>query len=823
MKKFYASKTSEISQMEKEHMDLSRKMAGECMVLLENDGVLPMAASKIALFGNGARETIKGGTGSGDVNSRFVINVEEGLQKAGFSVTSKKWLDKFSAQKQKDRQEWQNWIQSEAQKRKVPNFTLEFSNPLKESRVCPILEEDYDASTETAIYVVARNSGEGADRYATEGDYYFYPEELEAIRYLANQFQKLIIVLNVGGVMELTPLHEIKGIGAILLMGQLGNIGGEALAQVLLGQVNPSGKLVDTFAKSYGDYPSSAGFSHNNGNTDDEYYQDDIYVGYRYFDSFEVEPLYPFGYGKSYTEFELTVGELKQQDDHLEVCVTVKNTGSQYAGKEVVQVYCESAAGNVLTVKKSLVAFQKTKELKPMESQKLMLRIPLSYCMSYSMEQAAWMLQKGLYQLHIGTSSRIICATKSFVVPLDFYGYRCRNFFASDAEFDTLRWEKQNPSYDQGDLMVDLSCLSTKDAEYEQQPTELEKADTAETITMDQVLSQKYTIEELVSQLTVEEMAQLCVGIFRVQGEPKAISVIGNAAVAVPGAAGETTSGLIDSRKIANLILADGPAGLRLTPEFEEEGVKYYQYCTAIPIAWSLAMSWNEQLVEQIGDMIGEEMEKFHVDLWLAPALNIHRNPLCGRNFEYYSEDPVVSGKMAAAITRGVQMHKGKGTTIKHFAANNLEDNRFFNNSHISEQALREIYLRGFEIAVRESQPKSIMTSYNLINGIHTPNRKDLLTYVARNEWGFQGFFMTDWLTSVDMPEISMANHPKYPISSSVGCIYAGNDLQMPGCYKNISDIVEAVNTGKEIDGYQITRADLEMCTVHILNFFENF
>jgi beta-glucosidase len=249
----------------------------------------------------------------------------------------------------------------------------------------------------------------------------------------------------------------------------------------------------------------------------------------------------------------------------------------------------------------------------------------------------------------------------------------------------------------------------------------------------------------------------------------------------------------------------------------DDEIDDYYQYCTAIPIGWALAQSWNEELVAQAGDMVGSEMEQFNVDLWLAPAMNIHRNPLCGRNFEYYSEEPLVAGKIAAAMTKGVQKHPGKGTTIKHFAVNNQEDNRYFVNAHVSERALREIYLKGFEITVKESQPLSIMTSYNLLNGIHTANNYDLIQGMARDEWGFEGTVMTDWFTSQDMPMLTGKFKPKYPISASTGCIYAGNDIQMPGCQKNVDDIVEAVNSGKEIDGYTITLADLQYNAANVI------
>lgn len=210
-------------------------------------------------------------------------------------------------------------------------------------------------------------------------------------------------------------------------------------------------------------------------------------------------------------------------------------------------------------------------------------------------------------------------------------------------------------------------------------------------------------------------------------------------------------------------------------------------------------------------------MELFGVDLWLAPALNIHRDPLCGRNFEYYSEDPLVSGKTAAAVTRGVQQHKGKGVTIKHLAANSQEDNRYFTNSHISERALREIYLSGFAIAVRESQPMAIMTSYNLVNGIHTANHRDMLQSAARDEWGFQGVVMSDWFTSQDQTSTIGNVRTRYPISASTGCIYAGNDIQMPGCQKNVEDIITAVKSGAEIDGYGITLADLQRCAANVI------
>ena len=342
---------------------------------------------------------------------------------------------------------------------------------------------------------------------------------------------------------------------------------------------------------------------------------------------------------------------------------------------------------------------------------------------------------------------------------------------------------------------------------------------------------------ELAQKLTPEEKTALVCG--RSSGSKE---IIGAAAVTVPGAAGETTASLLEKYGVANVILADGPAGIRITSHYQKnpsdgsvykmnmyqrlenrifgteflhtDGEDYYQYCSAIPVGTLLAQTFDTELLEEVGRMIGAELEEFGVTLWLAPGMNIHRNPLCGRNFEYYSEDPVLTGLCAATETKGVQSQKGKGTTIKHFAGNNQEDNRMFTNAHISERALREIYLKGFEIAVKTAQPYAIMTSYNLINGVHSANNYDMLQNIARDEWGFEGLVMTDWYTSQDTTEMGMVSPSgKYSHSSSVQCIKAGNDLQMPGCQQNVDDIVEAVNEGKEI-----TKADLQRCAKHILS-----
>lgn len=841
MADIFASKSPEIEQREIMHMKISRELAGECMVLLENDGALPLTGKKAALYGNGARHTVKGGTGSGDVNTRSNINIEQGFINAGFVITSTAWLDRQDVLIDKAKRDYAESISIEAKEKGIPEFAASFDRPYMDPAPEKITEEDIDKNCDTAVYVIARNSGEGADRFDREGDYTLFPEELDNIRLVASMYEKTVIVLNIGGVMDLSEIKGVKGVNAVLLMTQLGNIGGDTLLDVLTGKVNPSGKTTDTWAVKYMDYPSSAKFSHNES-VHDEMYEDGIYVGYRYFDTFSVRPLYPFGYGISYTTFEITPKDVTVDKSNVKITVEVKNTGNTYAGKEVVQVYYSAPDGKMEKPYQELAAYKKTSLLAPNASEIMEISYPVKDMASYCENCAAWVLEQGEYVIRVGNSS---ASTKAAaVLTLDTTVKTCvvRNLFALDTDLKEIKSSKRPEviiPHDVKRVPIHAACIETEQISYQEKRVEYSTDKTGK-ITMQDVLSGKAEVEELVSQLSVEEMADFCVGTLRADTG----SIVGNASYTIPGAAGDTSSVCKESRGIKNLILADGPAGLRLQPHFkttkdgrllpggeiigntctpfdpainEDEVDNYYQYCTAIPIGWALAQSWNTELIEKAGDMIGYEMEQFGVDLWLAPALNIHRNPLCGRNFEYYSEDPLVSGKTAAAMTNGVQKHKGKGTTIKHFAVNNQEDNRYFVNAHVSERALREIYLKGFEITVKESQPLSIMTSYNLLNGIHTANSHDLIQAAARDEWGFEGTIMTDWFTSQDMPMLTGKFKPIYPISASTGCIYAGNDMQMPGCKKNVDDIIEAVKSGKEIDGYTITKADLQYNAANVI------
>lgn len=851
MSSFYALTSPEVTELEKKNQETVRRLAGECMVLLKNDGALPLKGTgRIAMYGDGVRHTVKGGTGSGDVNTREVVNIEQGMLNAGFLVASKSWLDAYDALYEQAKKEYLEDIFKKAGGNHSHMIGLMFESPFFPPDVPEITEADVaEADTDTAVFVVTRNSGEGKDRKNRKGDYELSDGEERAIRFLAKNYKKCIVLLNVGGVMDMSVIDAIPGVNAVLLIGQTGNIGGFVVADVLAGKSIPSGKLTDTWAKKYSDYPSSAEFGHNNGNLDDEYYREGIYVGYRYFDSFGVEPAYCFGYGLGYTAFSMRAQSVNVEDGKVTVRVAVKNTGSEYAGREVVQVYVTMLGGMVEKPYQELVGFAKTKLLSCGEEEIVTVTFRLTDMASYDVRDASWKLEAGEYMVNIGSSSRNTSTAAVLKLRETVVTAKLKNLFAPDVPMEELSaaaggWDRRCHLPVQQDCVqvgaeetpiieLNASQITGQTAVYDRVRPVYTDTRAGEKLTLFDVKEGRAELPELVAQLSVKEMAELCVGRF---GDIHTHSgMIGSASAAVPGAAADTVSSLIKERGIPNMILADGPAGLRLYPHFKatKEGkllpggevfgmdmtpfpkdtpadaVDYYQYCTAIPIANTLAQSFDMELFEQMGRAVGEEMKQFHVHFWLAPGMNIHRNPLCGRNFEYYSEDPVLSGKCAAAMTRGVQSIPGQGTTIKHYAGNNLEDNRQFNNSHISERALREIYLRGFGIAVKESQPYSIMTSYNLLNGVHAANHYELVQNVARDEWGFAGVVMTDWFTTQDT---SGGQKKAYPHSSAVQCIRVGNDLIMPGCEQNVKDIVAAVEEGREI-----TLADLQFCVMNIL------
>ena len=786
---------------EREHSALVRMSGAECAVLLKSRGDFPLAAPcTLALYGSGARQTVKGGTGSGEVNSRYYVNVERGLENAGFTISTKFWLDSYDSVRREAHKEFVRACKAEARERHVI-AAVEYMG-----RVMP--EPEYNiplrGAGDTAVYVLGRISGEGSDRKAEPGDILLSESETRDILQLQRQYEHFMLVLNVGGVVDLTPVQEVEN---ILYLSQLGVETGSVLADLLLGKAYPSGKLTTTWA-AWSDYQVIGDF----GGRDDTRYREGVYVGYRYFDTAGVKPLYPFGFGLGYTSFAIKAGEAKAEGEQITLKASVTNTGSR-PGKEVVQLYASAPNAWMDKPYQSLAAFAKTEELQPGESGEVTLSFAMRELASFEAGQKGWILEKGDYILRLGNSSAD--TRPAAVVRLDkpVFTEKVRHCVGAP-EFED--WQPELPRQKTPRF---VKVLHVRAADIETKKYDYDSED---------------EVEPLIADLSDEEAALLNVGGF----DPKAgaLSVIGNASQTVAGAAGETTRALLD-KGIPSLVMADGPAGLRLSRQFvvdengahglgdgtpesvmewmpdvavlamklmakkpRAEGEVHEQYATAIPIGTAIAQSWNLPLAESLGDLVGDEMERFGVHLWLAPALNIHRDIRCGRNFEYFSEDPLISGKFAAAITRGVQKHPGCGTTIKHYAANNQETNRYGSNSQMSERALREIYLRGFGICVRESQPHALMTSYNLLNGTHTSERRGILDRVLRREFGYEGIVMTDWVIAAMSTKGNQHGSPNPALVAA-----AGNDLFMPGGKKDLEAIL------KGLKGRKVSRRQLDI------------
>lgn len=784
----------ELEQYEIEHLSKVREGLSECMVLLKKDGNFPLnKPCSLAAYGNGIRHGVKGGTGSGEVNAHVVVGIEQGLKEAGFDIINDNWLDFYNEQVKKAKNEFRKQVKKEAKESGMHVLMYALGSTMNEFEY----EHPLNYSAEAAIYVLSRVSGEGKDRKAIKGDFYLTDSEIRDILDLNENYEKFMLILNTGGPVDLSPVKDVKN---ILILSQLGSQMGNALTDVLLGKSTPSGKLTTTWS-AFEDYCPEIDIS----NYDDTYYKEGIYVGYRYFDTLNKKALFPFGFGLSYSEFEIGEPKVSVDKNIVSIKCAVKNVG-KYPGKEVVETYLASPERKLNKPWQDLVGFAKTKKLDPEETDNIEICFDIADFASYDEETCSYILEKGQYILRFGTSSVDTKPVAILNLKEDVCVRKVRSII-NKISFD----EKKYPRADRGEELnnvlhydLDLSSLKTEEFEYDKE----------------------IKIPEEVSGLGDEELAYLCVGSF----SKGLLSVVGNASKSVAGAAGETTGKLID-KGIKPLVMADGPAGLRLSRDYfvDKKGVHAigggmipenvldalnpilkklvlffvgnkkpgrgieikHQHCTALPIGTAIAQSWNLEYAKELGKIVGEEMERFGIDLWLAPALNIHRSVLCGRNFEYFSEDPLISGKMAAAITEGVQSIKNKGVTIKHFAANNQELNRYFNNSIMSERALREIYLKGFSICIKEADPLALMTSYNLLNNVHASENRKLIEDFLRTENRFNGIVMTDWIIKMN----NFGN--KHEVTRSDRVVSAGNDIFMPGRKKDFKNIISALREGR--------------------------
>ena len=789
---------------ETDHLAAVRALAPECMVLLRSDGAFPLAEpGAIALFGSGARHTVKGGTGSGDVNSRHVTTIEEGLETAGFTIVTRPWLEAYDRVRAQAHEDFVAGIRAEAAERGVPAIMVGMGSVMPEPEYTIPLDVPAGTDPHAAVYVLSRTSGEGSDRTPEAGDLRLTDTEVRDILTLNGRFERFLLVLNVGGVVDLSPLDDVAN---ILLLSQLGACTGDAFTDVLLGRTYPSGKLATTWAAwdeddQIGDF----------GDPDDTHYREGVYIGYRFYDSVGKEPLLPFGFGLGYTTFDAQTRQVSLDGARVSIDVDVTNTGD-YPGKETIQVYASVPAGRLDQPLQALAGFTKTDEIAPGATARITVDVDLTDLASYDEASHATILEAGRYLLRAGTSSRHLSPVAVVALAQDA---TVRHLTGDLGEPGFTDWRPEAPIL--LDIPAGLPVLAVD-------PAHLRLPDHAEP-------DEQVVPEDVSKALTLarglcdDELTYTVLGDYR-SGEESG-SIVGAASTTVIGAAGQTTTRLPG---LPSIIMADGPAGLRLAPTYGVDAEGPFslgdsslpaaflelmddagrealgiadepdprdpteireQYTTAIPIGTALAQSWSPALVERLGDVVGAEMERFGTHLWLAPAINLHRSVLCGRNFEYLSEDPLLAGRIAAAITRGVQTHPGRGVTIKHLACNNQETNRLNSNSRVSPRALRDLYLRAFEICVRQARPAAVMTSYNLINGVHTSESAQLLEVILRREWGFDGLVMTDWVVD-GMTHSDM----KYPRATAAATIKAGNELFMPGGETDRQDLLAALERG---------------------------
>ena len=709
-----------------------RHAAAQGAVLLENR-VLPFAdGTHVAVFGRVQQDWFCAGYGSGgDVNFPYSVGLLEGLRSCPHiqvneevAAVYESWIRENPA----DHGVWGNW----------PRFHPEM--PVTEDLV-----RTAKAGSSHAVIVIGRASGEDRENTLEKGSYYLTDEEEQMLRQVTAVYPDAVLVLNIGTLMDLSFVKKYS-LGAVLILWQGGMESGNAAADLLSGRENPSGRLTDTIALRYEDYPSADHFGNRHSNV----YYEDIYVGYRYFETFAPDKvLYPFGHGLSYTNFRLDA----RQTGDLTFAVAITNTG-HYPGKNAVLLYAEKPCGVLGNPARELVAFAKTRCLAPGETQEISLSLSQYLLASYddaglTGNKSCYVLQEGSYRFYMGGDVHSAQPIGAYEVPHLQVVSQCREAAAPQKAFPILAREmgqtvKRNAA-------VRTTDLRQRILDAIPQPI-FQTGDRG--LKLKDVASGKVTLDAFVAQLDLDELEAISRGAYYM-GNP--LGPRGNA-----GVFGGVTESL-RQKGIPPITTTDGPSGIRL-----------YDSCSLLPIGTLLACSFDTGMVRRLYAQLSQEMAVRGSDVLLAPGMNIHRNPLCGRNFEYFSEDPFVAGMMAASVVQGVQS-TGRGACPKHFACNNQEVNRQKNDSILSERALREIYLKGFELCVRLASPKTIMTSYNKINGVWGHYHYDLVKTILRDEWGFQGMVMTDWwMQYAPSPEFPTVKSNAYRVRSRV-------DVLMPG------------------------------------------
>ena len=780
--------------------ECSRKAAAEGAVLLKNeDHILPFINREcVSVFGRIQLDFYRSGTGSGGaVNAPYTKNLVDGFRENPDLCINEELVSVY-----------ENWRQTHPADDGGGVWAGEPWNQ-KDMDLTEEIVRTARGKSEKAVYVIGRTAGEDKDNTPEEGGYCLTAQEKQNLELITTFFENTVVLLNVANIIDMTWVEEERYHGhikAVLYCWQGGQIGGLAAADVLSGKVNPSGKLTDTIAKTIDDYPSSPNF----GGKKENIYQEDIYVGYRYFETFCPEKvLYPFGFGLSYTEFSLKPlgGTCKEKHGETCICVQVQveNTGTR-PGKETVQLYVSAPQGALGKPALELKAFRKTRLLQPGESVCISLTVPVKNLASYddsgvSGAKSAYVLEPGGYFFHAGGSIRDLqpvkidgkdCWTVSSLTITE----QLKEALAPEKEFQRMKpgAEEKNGIRSLEYESAPLRTVDLEDRIRRRMPQELPQTGNRG-IKLRDVAETAASMDDFIAQFSDEDLEAI------VRGEGMSSPKV------TPGTAsafGGVTDTLI-SMGIPVACAADGPSGIRMEGGYS---------ATQMPIGTLLASTWNPELVEELYTLEGKEMYANQVDTLLGPGINIHRHPLNGRNFEYFSEDPYLTGCFASAAVRGISAGKGAGT-IKHFATNNQETARSEENNVVSERALREIYLKGFEMAVKEGGAQSIMTSYNAINGHWAASNYDLNTTILRGEWGYTGIVMTDWWACMNHPFLG---GPSSRQSASY-MVRAQNDLYMVVPNHGAEDNAYGDDLAQALADKELTRGELQRCAANICRF----
>ncbi len=779
----------------------SRITASEGAILLKNESnVLPIREDEtISVFGRTQIDYYRSGTGSGGaVNVEYTTNILNGLRNNPKVNINEELAGIYEA-----------WILDNPFDNGGGGWACEPWHQ-KEMLLTDEIVASAKEKSKKAIYVIGRTAGEDKDNADSEGSYQLTTSEKEVLGKITKYFEDVIVILNVSNIIDLTWIDDKvynNSIKAVLHVWQGGMEGGNAACDVISGDVTPSGKLPDTIAYSINDYPSTK----NHGDKYENIYQEDIYVGYRYFETFCPSKVqFPFGFGLSYTEFELANKYAhvvtKDNEHYIEIHVDVKNIGAIYSGKEVVQVYFEAPQGELGKPVKSLIAFAKTKLLMPGETEHIVLTINVNHMASYddggyTGNKSCYVLEAGHYYIHVGNSVRntdriSISDKESYFIDSLIVVKRLQEAMAPKQNFTIMKPSGKNLDgvYEISYHPVSTMTVNMNDRINENLPKTISLTGNSGIVLRD-VYENKATLEEFVAQLTREELAIL------VRGEGMSHPRV------TPGTA-SAFGGVSDSLigyGIPLACTADGPSGIRM-----ESGLK----ATQLPIGSLLSSTWNKDLVEELYVMEGRELLSNNIDTLLGPGINIHRNPLNGRNFEYYSEDPYLTGVFAASVVKGIKKG-GSHATLKHFACNSQETSRFLVNAVVSERALREIYLKAFEMAVETKDTRSIMTSYNPINGHWAASNYDLNTTILREEWNYEGIVMTDWWAKMNDP----VNGGESDNKDTRSMIRSQNDLYMVINNNGAEINSNNDNTLESLDNGTLTIGELQRCAINICNF----